>query len=143
MVSQVDLYASISDLIGKPVPETAGQDGQNLLPVLLGESEDGREYVIQEALTQIAVRKGNWKYIPPGSVTERLGIMTWKEGSGWKKTPVEEPGLLFHLSEDPTEENDLAAKYPERVQEMRDIIMKVAPEKMAGQKKLDKKQLGF
>ncbi|MFC1761094.1 arylsulfatase [Planctomycetota bacterium] len=143
IVSQVDLYASVAALIGEELPKKAGQDGENLLSTFLGETLGGREYVIQEALTQIAVRKGNWKYIPPGSVTERLGIMTWKEGSGWKKTPVEEPGLLFHLTEDPTEEHDLAAKYPNRVQEMREIIMNVAPEKATGQKKLDKKQLGF
>ena len=133
----MDLYASVAALIGKPVPENAGQDGQNLLSALLGESQDGREYVIQEALTQIAVRKENWKYIPPGSVTERGGIGVWNE------TTVDEPGLLFHLTEDPTESRNLAAAYPERVMEMRDIIMQVAPEKAAGQKKLDKKQLGF
>ncbi len=143
IVSQVDLYASVAALIGKKMPKKAGQDGENLLSTFLGETEQGRDYVIQEALTQVAVRKGNWKYIPPGSVTERLGIMTWKEGSGWKKTPVEEPGLLFHLTEDPGEQHDLAAKFPNRVQEMRDIILSVAPEKAAGQKKLDKKQLGF
>ena len=125
------------------MPKNAGQDGGNLLSTLLGETEEGREYVIQEALTQLAVRKGNWKYIPPGSVTERLGIMTWKEGSGWKKTNVAEPGLLFHLSEDPTEEHDLAAKYPNRVAELRGIIQKVAPEKAVGEKGLNKKQLGF
>jgi len=137
IVSQVDLYASVAALIGQPVPADAGQDGENLLPVLLGESSDGREYVIQEALTQIAVRKDNWKYIPPGSITQRGAI------GEWIKTEVDEPGLLFHLSEDPTESHDLAALYPERVQEMRDIIMKVAPEKATGQKKLDKSQLGF
>jgi len=143
MVSQVDLYPTIAALIGQPVPENAGQDGQNLLPALLGETEQGREYVIQEALTQIAVRKGNWKYIPPGSITERLGIMTWKEGSGWKKTTVAEPGLLFNLSEDPAEEHDLAAIYPNRVNEMRNIITHVAPEKSTGEAGLNKKQLGF
>ncbi len=143
IVSQVDLYASVASLIGQPLPANAGQDGADLLPTLLGETEEGREYVIQEALTQVAVRKGNWKYIPPGSVTDRLGIMTWKEGSGWKKTHVAEPGLLFHLTEDPTEQNNLAAKYPNRVQEMRDIIVKVAPEKAVGEAGLNKKQLGF
>ena len=143
IVSQVDLYASVAELIGKPVPANAGQDGQNVLSTFLGETEEGREYVIQEALTQIAVRKGSWKYIPPGSITERQGIMTWKEGSGWKKTPVEEPGLLFHLTEDSTESRNLAAHYPEKVEELRQIIMTVAPGKAAGQKKFDKKQLGF
>ena len=137
IVSQVDLYASVAALIGKPVPDNAGQDGENLLSALLGESQDGREYVIQEALTQIAVRKNNWKYIPPGSITERGGIGVWNE------TTVDEPGLLFHLTEDPTESRNLAAAYPERVMEMQNIIMQVAPEKATGQRKLDKKQLGF
>jgi arylsulfatase A len=137
IVSQVDLYASVAALIGKPVPAHAGQDGQNVLPALLGESLQGRDYVVQEALTQIAVRKGNWKYVPPGSVTERGGI------GEWIKTEVDEPGLLFNLTEDPGETRDLAAVYPERVKEMHDIIMTVAPEKAGGQKKLDKKQLGF
>ncbi|MDF7825539.1 arylsulfatase [Pontiellaceae bacterium B12227] len=143
IVSQVDLYASVAELIGKPMPKNAGQDGQPLMGAFLGEELDGREYVIQEALTQIAVRKGNWKYVPPGSVTERLGIMTWKKGSGWKETKVEEPGLLFHLTEDPTEENNLAAVYPDRVEEMKAIIQQVAPEKAVGEKGLNKKQLGF
>lgn len=143
LVSQVDLYASVAALIGKPMPENAGQDGQNLLPVLLGESDEGREAIIQEALTQIAVRKGSWKYIPPGSITERLGIMSDSENHGWKKTVVDEPGLLFYLPEDPEELCDLAALYPERVEEMRALIEEVAPEKAVGTKALNKKQLGF
>jgi arylsulfatase A-like enzyme len=137
LISQVDLYASIAALIGVPVPENAGQDGENLLPALLGESETGREYVIQEALTQIAVRKGSWKYIPPGSITERGGI------GEWIRTEVDEPGLLFHLSEDPGETRDLAHLYPDKVDELRRIIEEVAPDKISGLKKLDKKQLGF
>lgn len=137
LVSQVDLYASIAALIGKPVPANAGQDGENVLPALLGESNVGREYIIQEALTQIAVRKGNWKFVPPGSVTERGGIGEWVE------TKIDEPGLLFHLAEDPGETVNLAALYPERVAEMQAIIQKVAPEKATGQKELNKKQLGF
>jgi arylsulfatase A-like enzyme len=143
IIGQVDLYASIAALIGQPMPDNAGQDGMNLLPVLLGDSEQGRAFIIQEALTQIAVRKGNWKYIPPGSVTERLGMMSDSPRHGWKETKVDEPGLLFHLSEDPEELNNLAAVYPERIKEMKAIIRNVAPEKAVGEKELNKKQLGF
>ena len=137
IISQVDLYASIASLIKEAMPENAGKDGKNLLSALLGKTQQGREYVIQEALTQIAVRKDNWKYIPPGSITERGGIGIWH-----KKT-VAEPGMLFYLTEDPSESNNLAAKYPEKVKELRQVIMNVAPEKLTGGKKLDKKQLGF
>ena len=137
LVSQVDLYASIAALLGEAMPENAGQDGRNVLPALLGESDTGRSYIIQEALKQLAVRKGNWKYIPPGSIRERLGL------NGWKQTNVEEPGLLFHLMEDPQEQIDLAKRYPERVKELRAIIEKEAPGKGAEKKRIDKKQLGF
>lgn len=137
LLSQLDLFASIAALIEAPLPAGVAQDSENVLAALLGESELGREFVIQEALTQIAVRKGDWKYIPPGSVTERGGIGVWNS------TTVEEPGLLFHLLEDPSERIDLADAYPEKVDAFRRIIEEVAPEKAAGESKTNKKQLGF
>ena len=137
LVSQVDLFVSIAALIGQPMPAKAGADGENILPALLGKTEQGRAFVLQEALTQVAVRKGNWKFIPPGSITERGGIGIWN------KTDVDEPGLLFHLSEDPGETRNLAEQYPEKVKEMLQIILQVAPEKASGERELNKKQLGF
>lgn len=137
MVSQVDLYASIAALIGQPMPDNAGQDGQNLLPALLGETDQGRDYVIEEALSQIAVRKDSWKYVPPGSVTERGGV------DEWIKTDVPEPGMLFHLAEDPGETRDLAHVYPDKVDELRQIIYDIAPDKVSGPRLLNKNQLGF
>ncbi len=137
IVSQVDLYASIAELVGKPLPKKAGQDGEAIIDTFLGKDEKGRDYVIQEALTQVAIRKGNWKYIPPGSITERGGIGVWK------MTNVDEPGLLFHLTEDPGETKNLAGLYPEKVEELLNLIREVAPEKVAGTQGLNKKQLGF
>ncbi|MFG0255280.1 MAG: hypothetical protein ACF787_09305 [Rhodopirellula sp. JB053] len=94
--------------------------------------------VVQEALTQLAVRKGDWKYIPPGSITERGGVGIWKE------TKVDEPGFLFHLAEDPGEQNNVAEQYPGKLNELREIIFDIAPGKMTDSGNLDKKkQLGF
>lgn len=137
LVSQVDLFASIAALLGKTVPARAARDSQNVLPALLGKAEHGRDHVIEEALSQLAVRKGNWKYLPPGSVTERGGI------GEWIKTEVNDPGMLFNLAEDPGETRDLAALYPGKVEELRQIIQRVAPEKAVGQKQTDRKQLGL
>ena len=137
IVCQVDLFATFAAIVGKPMPADTGADGQNVLAALLGESPEGRKYVIQEALTQLAVRKDNWKYLPPGSITERGGIGEWIE------TKVDQPGLLFDLSTDPGETTDIAAENPEKVEELRRIILDVAPEKAIGRKQLDKKQLGF
>ena len=137
LVSQVDLFASFAELIEQSMPPDGGPDSENILPALLGQSPTGREFIIQEALTQIAVRKGNWKYIPPGSITVRGGLEEWNQDA------VEDPGWLFNLSEDPGETTNLAARYPSKVKEMKEIISSVAPEKAVGQKKVNKKQLGF
>ncbi|RME93838.1 MAG: arylsulfatase [Verrucomicrobia bacterium] len=137
LISQVDLYASIAALIGRPMPANAGRDSKNVLPALLGESDHGRDYIIEEALAQLAIRKGNWKYIPPGVVRVRRGV------GKFDITEVEEPGLLFHLAEDPGETRDLAAQYPHIVAELRGILNQIAPDKVSAPKEVDKKQLGF
>ena len=126
LVSQVDLFASIAALVGKPMPRGASADSQNVLAALLGASPHGRDYLIQEALGELAIRQGNWKYIPPGNsgvIRDRLGI------DQNLNTPVPKKGFLFHLSEDPGEQRDLAGKYPEKAQELLGILKEVAPEK--------------
>ncbi|QXD23522.1 arylsulfatase [Opitutia bacterium ISCC 51] len=126
IVSQVDLFASIAALLGKPMPEGSSDDSQNLLPALLGQSPDGRDYQIEEALGELAIRKENWKFIPQGGsgvVRHRLGI------DANENTPVPEEGFLFHLSEDPMEQINLASKYPHKVAELMGILKEVAPEK--------------
>jgi arylsulfatase A-like enzyme len=126
LVSQVDLFASIAALLGEKMPTGSSPDSQNMLPALLGQSAHGRDYQVEEALGELAIRQGNWKYIPPGksgSVRHRLGI------DQNENTPVPKRGLLFHLSEDPGEQNDLAAQYPKKVKELHTLLAKVAPEK--------------
>jgi len=93
----------------------------------MGESTEGRDYLVEEALQDVAIRQGNWKYIPQGIsgvVRHRLGI------DKNENTPVPEGGFLFHLAEDPMEQNNLASQYPEKVKELRAILEKEAPEKL-------------
>lgn len=126
IVSQVDLFASIAALLGKSLPSGASDDSQNVLPALLGESDYGRDYQIEEALGELAIRKGDWKFIPPGNsgvVRHRLGI------DANENTPVPAGGFLFHLAEDPAEQNNLASRYPHKVKELMGILEEVAPEK--------------
>ena len=126
IVSQVDLFASIAALLGKPMPAGSSDDSQNVLPALLGESDHGRDYQIEEALGELAIRKGDWKFIPRGNsgvVRHRLGI------DSNEQTPVPPGGFLFHLAEDPGEQNNLAGRYPHKVEELMGILEAVAPEK--------------
>ena len=85
LVSQVDLAASLAALTGqKPDPVTM-PDSVNVLPALLGESKTGRAWVVEHA-NRLALRDGDWKFITPGWVVDRLGP--------WTQVTATDPGFF-------------------------------------------------
>ena len=119
IVSQVDLPASLAILAGQKPDQKTMPDSRNVLPALLGESKTGREEVVLYAQDGgLALRSGNWKYIPPGNMRDGLGP--------WKKSTIAEPGLLFDLSSDPGETKDLAAANPDKLQELAAALKKIS-----------------
>ncbi|NDV61019.1 arylsulfatase [Puniceicoccales bacterium CK1056] len=125
LISQVDLLASLAALTGVEVPEERATDSQNLLDALLGKTEVGREYLIEQAVKMEAIRKGPWKYVPEGEVTNRGKI-----GKFYTDT-IAAPGALFYLPEDPGEENNLAHLYPAKVEELKALLDKEVGAKSA------------
>lgn len=104
-VSSPDFFPTLLEAAGaKPQP---GQtlDGTSLVPVLRGEAQPERalfwhypHYGNQGGAPAAAVRRGEWK------------LIEWLEDGRTE---------LYHLTKDPGETNDLAAKEPERVAKMR------------------------
>jgi arylsulfatase A-like enzyme len=104
--SQVDFLASFATLTGQPLP--AG-DSRNAIDVLLGKSPVGRAAIVQEGISGLALRAGDWKYIPP-----HKGSATFKDmRSGNDPQPQ-----LYHLAEDPGETRNLARTNPEKTKEL-------------------------
>jgi len=113
LISQVDLAATLAALTGaKPDPLTM-PDSQDVLAALLGDSKTGREYLVEQA-NQLAIRRGQWKFIPSGVITDQLGP--------WKQVAVPKPGYLFDLAADPGERQDVAAAHPTIVEELRELL---------------------
>lgn len=135
MFSQVDLLATLAALGGANLPEGAGPDSRNLLPVLIGQSDEGRDYVVQQgAGNQLyGFRYGDWKLIPVAD--NRPGWIENKHNS--RENPLTTPQVttsayLFNLKDDPGETNNLAGQYPEKVRELTEIFEKIleTPERM-------------
>lgn len=108
MFSQLDLFSSLAMLAGS---ETRTADSQELLDVLLGKSQQGREELILEAASRTALRKGDWALIPPykgPAVQTQVNI----ELGNSKEFQ------LYNLKEDIGEQNNLAISEPEKLQEM-------------------------
>lgn len=118
LVTQVDLLASIAKLTDQEVASEV-IDSKNQLDTWLGKTDNGREVIFQEAVTE-SVRQGNWKYIRPVSFSVPNWLRRKNIDTGLSRTDQ-----LYDLSVDPSERNNLAANQPAKVQEMKTLLLEI------------------
>ena len=108
LISHLDLLSSLARLVGS---ETRAPDSEELLDVLFGKSQKGREEMILEATSRTAFRKGDWVMIPP-----------YKEPAVNNQVNIElgnsSEFQLFNLKDDIGQQKNLAAENPGKLQEM-------------------------
>ena len=114
---QVDLFATFGEIIGGTVPE--GLDAESYTDVILGkELSGGREVQMLEAQGKLALRHGEYVYIPSYS------------GSNYNATGIElgcnDHETLWNLKEDPAQRKDIAAEKPELLESMREEFLELA-----------------
>lgn len=108
LVCQIDLLSSLANLTGS---EVRTPDSEDVLPALLGRSEQGRESVVLEATGRTFYRAGDWVLIPPYKGPAVLREVNIELGNS--------PAYgLYQLSKDPGQERNLAQEHPEKLQEM-------------------------
>ena len=106
IVCQIDFLASFSKLMGQPLPRNV--DSVDILDSFMGRSEMGRKELVLEAGRQISFRSENWYLVP----NVKRGTTQHAE--------------LFDLSVDPSQKEDIAAKYPERVEQLTKRLEEIA-----------------
>jgi arylsulfatase A-like enzyme len=109
LICLTDLLATCAELLGTPLPATAGEDSVSILPALLGIARAPlREAVVHHSIEGVfSIRQGPWKLaLGPGS-------------GGWGKPSDAEArknGLperqLYHLATDPREMKNVEAANP-------------------------------
>jgi arylsulfatase A-like enzyme len=116
VVSQTDMLASLSALAGAPLQHGERFDSQNVLPALMGQSEHGRDVLIEADVRQrTAIRVGRWKLLDldlPGAVAQTAGKNC----------------ELYDLEVDPGETTNVAVQHAEVVAELWDRLQKVRAE---------------
>lgn len=126
LVSQVDFLASFAALVGEKLPDGKFFDSQNILPAILGESDNGNEYIVQQSSDGLGLRAGKWKYIEAG---ERSAWAYNRHNQGdeneMHRPPLENTEYLFDLEADPREENNLAGENPEKLREMTEMLKEI------------------
>lgn len=128
MFNLTDLLATCAQLTGQKLPETAGLDSLNQLPVLLGETNRSLRTVdVQQGISgSLAIREGGWKYIPANAQDAASGM-----GSGanpndprFAAAIIRAP-LLFDLANDPDETNNVAAAHPQKVAALAALLKQI------------------
>lgn len=66
LVSQIDIFASMKELIDASLPINAAPDSWNSLSTIIGEDSKDREWVVEQAYDHtMSIRNKQWKYIEP------------------------------------------------------------------------------
>ena len=108
MVSQLDLLSSLAQLVGS---EVRTEDSLPLLELLMGQSNYGRKEMVIEATSRTAFKRGDWVMIPPYegfAVNDKVKIELGNDPEF----------QLYNLSNDVSQQNNLALQNPKKLQEM-------------------------
>ena len=102
-VSQIDIFATLSDIVGQKLDENEAEDSFSFAPLFDKQSPKTRPAMIhQNSSGYFAIREGNWTYIPSANV---------------KKKTIEPQ--LYNLKNDIGEIKNLIATHPEIAQKLK------------------------
>jgi arylsulfatase A-like enzyme len=115
LVCFTDWMATLAAVLGVSLPAGAGEDSLNILPLLKGQTSNPpiRETLIIEGRM---IRNGPWKLVrgnPNG------GLARFAEP---KVQPPAADVVLYNLADDLGETTNLAARHPEKVQQLQAIL---------------------
>lgn len=139
LISNLDILHSIASLVGYQLEDGDAVDSFNMLPALLGETEDELRPIMYSSAhqyTHIAYRKGDWVYIdapggggfsaPSGHTFGGYHAANYygKQNSDAKlETP--QARQLYNLKDDPCQTTNLAESMPEKADQMREEYLEI------------------
>jgi arylsulfatase A-like enzyme len=115
IISQLDWIGSLAAMFNYDLPES---DSENHMGLLLGKTEVGRNDIILEATSRTAYRNADWVLIPPYPGPKMFMTKGIETGNGSKFQ-------LYNLADDPSQENNLAEKIPQKKDEMMDRFLTI------------------
>jgi arylsulfatase A-like enzyme len=119
LFSQIDLYASLASLTSQQIKAGDAPDSKNSISSLFFKSQKSREWVVEQSVNStLSIIQDNWKYIEPSSGPTYIKETNTELGN-------DPQPQLYDLKKDPGEKNNLAAKFPEKVNVMKKLLQSV------------------
>jgi len=125
VVNQVDIMATLAEIIGFELPNVAAEDSYNLLPHLKGNPDavNIREATVQNTFKdRYAIRKGDWVLIDSESGMHSKVPDWFNEQFGYSENTF--AGELYNLKEDISQKDNLYGENPGKVEELKVLLEK-------------------
>jgi arylsulfatase A-like enzyme len=144
LVSQIDLLATIAEIVGQPLPEDVELDSISQLAEFAGTTKEPLRMelmITPNSPKHLTVRKGHWVYIPSkdeggfqgkkvgdhllgGAATQPLTKMVNSDVESGKIKVDAPPAQLYNLKDDPYQQVNVYKQHPEKVSEMDAVLKK-------------------
>ncbi|RKD17271.1 arylsulfatase [Pelobium manganitolerans] len=121
LLSQIDMAASFANYLNINIAPNQCIDSQNQMKAYLGKNKKGRKELVEDAGT-LAIVKGDWKYIVPSGGPSYDTYVDIALGNSVKPQ-------LYNLKKDPSEKNNLAEKYPSKMEALAADLEKIKSRK--------------
>jgi arylsulfatase A len=114
-----DWFATVADILNKPLPENTAEDSVSLLPALQGNPAPVRKRLIHHSVNgTFALRQDHWKLV----LAQDSG--GWSDPKPGAPAAKALPGVqLYDLSKDIGERHNLQAEKPELVHQLTRVLL--------------------
>lgn len=122
-----DFFATFADIADIKIKDSEGEDSYSLKPILL---EDNETKIIREATVhhsingEFSIRQGDWKLLMSAS----SGGWSFPKPNNIKELAKLPKVQLYNMAIDPSETKNLEAEFPEKVKQLRDLLVKYIEE---------------
>ena len=114
LVSQLDIYATMADILGLPLAEGEAIDSLAQTQTWLGQTATGREWLALESVGTVSLRHKDWKYVRP---FQSESLPAWLHNKDIE-TGLQASQQLYNLTDDIAERHNLADTKPNKVTAM-------------------------
>jgi arylsulfatase A-like enzyme len=122
-VALTDVFATLAEITGSPIPRWAGEDSFSMLSAWTGGNAPTREQLVLQSYTgMMCIRDARWKLIlgTEGSGGHQNVTPDWTPNStGWDRINRITVGQLYDLKTDPYERANAFKQQPEIVAKLR------------------------
>lgn len=125
LVSQIDIMATVAEVLEVELPDDAAEDSHSLLPLLKGEAESVRDTHVHNTYDgQYGIRNGDWVLIDAKDGYRSGRNKAWEAERGYSKDD-DQPFELYNLKDDLAQKNNVAAQHPEKVTQLQALLKKI------------------